>query len=70
MSIVDFVEFVERAYGIRLLEYQKTFLRELVKLCENGTINLVGRYGRVFIYPNHTILKELIHDGKTSDCKQ
>lgn len=66
---MDIVEFAEKFMQIELLEYQKVCLREFEKLRGNGKVRVVrGRDGRIYIYPDKTMQKELTQHGKIANC--
>ena len=61
---MDVVEFAEKYMNIQLFEYQKQFLRDLENLRSDGDIKIIrGRDGRIYIYPDKRIQRELINRG-------
>lgn len=61
---MDVVEFAEKFMNIELLEYQKRVLRAFENLRSDGDIRIIkGRDGRIYIYPDKQVQKELIHRG-------
>lgn len=75
---MDIVEFLETQYGCELLEYQKTFLRDMYKVYkERGDLRIVMRRnnGQYDFYTylkqnNLPIAKELLSNGTTIDCNK
>lgn len=66
MVSVDVVEFAEKFMNVRLLEYQKRFLRDLENLRSKGDIRIaMGPKGQVYIYLDNTTRKELALNGAT-----
>lgn len=66
---MDIVEFAEQEYGAKLVDWQKTYLRTLNDLYEQGDVRVVvvpRGIGRMFTYFK---IKELIHNGATNDHK-
>jgi hypothetical protein len=66
---MDIVEFAEKFYDVKLVDWQKTYLRTLNQLYADGDVRIVvvpRRVGRMFTYFK---LKELVLNGKTTDCK-
>lgn len=66
---MDIVEFVEQEYGVKLLEWQKKYLRTLDREYHKGDIRIAittRGIGRMFTYFK---LKELIPNGTTNDRK-
>ena len=67
MAGVDIVDFVEKEYGAKLVEWQKEYLRMLDREYgkSDARIAVVSRgVGRMFTYFK---LKELISNGATND---
>jgi hypothetical protein len=67
---MDIVEFAERFIGVDLPEWQKKHIKTLYEMSTNEPIRIVmpknaGRH-QAYIYMNQ---KELILNGKTTDCK-
>ena len=67
---MDVVEFAEHEYGVKLVDWQKEYLRTLDRLYDQENIRVVvvpRGVGRMFTYFK---LKELIPNGKTTHCEQ
>lgn len=64
---MDIVEYVETTFDIKLLEYQKTFLRAAYdEYKNNGSMQFPLTSRRSYIVPyNLPICKELTQSGKT-----
>ena len=61
---MDVVEFAEKFMNIELKEWQKEHLRALENLRSEGDVRVVtGRKGKVYIYLDRQIQKELIQHG-------
>lgn len=64
---MDIVEFAESKYGVKLVDWQKTYLRTLDRLYVDGNVRVVivpRGIGRMFTYFK---LKELVPNGTTND---
>lgn len=48
VTFTDIVEFVEKVYGIKLLEYQKELIRSIARLPEGSRI-VMGRKGPILL---------------------
>lgn len=65
---MDIVEFAEKFYDVELVDWQKTYLRTLDQLYVDRTVRVVvvpRGAGRMFTYFK---FKELIPNGKTTNC--
>ena len=61
---MDIVEFAEKFMNVKLLEYQKTVLREFDKLRGSGKVRIVtGRDGRSYIYLDESTREGVIRHG-------
>ena len=63
---MDVVEFAEKFMHVELLDYQKNVLRAFEQLRSDGKVRVVtGRDGRIYIYLDKTMQKELTRNGTT-----
>lgn len=69
---MDIVEYAERFYGAKLLDWQKEHLRKLYDISRDNKIYIaMGKGGRVYTYLEPKTLKELIQNGQASNrCDQ
>lgn len=55
VTFTDIVEFVEKVYGIKLLEYQKELIRSIARLPEGSRI-VMGRKGPILLDKNGKLI--------------